>query len=101
MLELKIRPRAKRDLRDIWRYTHATWSREQADRYLAKLHGVIAELRKRPELGLPSNDISLGLFRRNAERHVIYFRTMEKRLIVVRVLHDRMDAAAQFANDKM
>jgi toxin ParE1/3/4 len=100
MLKAVIRPKSQRDLRDIWSFTRETWSREQANRYLAKLNGAIAELRKRPALGRPSDDVSPGLLRRNAERHVIYFRILGDQLLVVRVLHDSMQASAHLANDE-
>lgn len=99
MLEVIIRPRAERDLTEIWRFTRQRWSHEQADLYLKKLNAVIGSLAKRPQLGRPSDNISPGLLRRPAERHVIYYRVKEKSLLVVRVLHDAMDPVMQLAND--
>ena len=101
MLELTVRPQARRDLREIWSYTRRRWSREQADRYIARLRAAISELRNHPDLGRPSNEVRPGLLRRLAERHVIYFRVTDERLLVVRILHGRMDPALHLANDDM
>ena len=91
-----IRPQAQRDLREIWRYTRKTWSAEQANRYIGQLNAALAE---RPDIGRPADDISPGLRRRGAERHVIYFRVIDKRVIIVRVLHDRMNPSAHLADN--
>lgn len=100
VLDVTIRPQAQRDLREIWQYTRRTWSREQADRYLAKLNVIITDLSKRPRSGRRASEISAGLFRRSAHRHVIYFRVTPHSVIVVRVLHDGMDAVQHIANDE-
>ncbi|MGH6949904.1 MAG: type II toxin-antitoxin system RelE/ParE family toxin [Vitreimonas sp.] len=100
VLDLRIRPQAQRDLKEIWRYTRRRWSREQADRYAAKIYAAIADLRKRPQLGKPADNVSPGLSRRTAERHVIYFRVRDETLVVARVLHDAMDPITHLANDE-
>jgi len=98
--ELRFRPQARRDLRDIWRYSQKTWSSTQADRYLAKLNAAINALREKPETARASDEISPGLLRRDAERHLIYFRVKADHILIIRVLHQRMDHAAQLANDE-
>jgi toxin ParE1/3/4 len=100
VLKVVIRPKAQRDLKEIWSYTLKTWSREQANRYLSTINAAIGELRQRPELGRPCDDVSPGLLRRKVERHVIYFRHLQENLLVVRVLHERMQVKAHVANDE-
>lgn len=99
MLDLAITPKAQSDLREIWRYTHRTWSAEQADRYLTKINNVISMLRRKPDLGKACEDVAPGLHRKSAERHIIFFRFNPSELIISRVLHDSMDHHLQFAND--
>ncbi|MCB1965037.1 MAG: type II toxin-antitoxin system RelE/ParE family toxin, partial [Candidatus Accumulibacter sp.] len=53
MLELLVRPRARRDLKEIWRYTVQQWGEAQADQYLYDLDREIQGLLKFPELGTP------------------------------------------------
>ena len=57
MLELLVRPRARRDLKDIWRYTVQQWGEAQADQYLYDLDREIQGLLKFPELGTPYDRI--------------------------------------------
>ncbi len=99
MLELRIRPEARRDLRNVWQYTSNAWSAAQADRYVRKLNDAIAELCNRPEQGRACDEISPGLRRRSCERHVIFFRLAAIELIVVRVLHQSMDHIAQLSDE--
>lgn len=100
MLKVVIRPKAQGDLKEIWSFTLKTWSREQANRYLAIINAAISELRRRPELGRPCEDVSPGLLRRKVERHIIYFRHLQENLLIVRVLHERMQVKAHIANDE-
>lgn len=44
MLELLVRPRARRDLKEIWRYTVEQWGAAQADQYLYDLDREIQGL---------------------------------------------------------
>jgi len=99
VLDLTIRPRARRDLREIWRYSRTTWSRDQANRYLATLNAAIQTLRSQPGLGRPCDDISPELQRRSVERHVIFFRIKDDAIIIARVLHGSMSAVDHLAND--
>jgi toxin ParE1/3/4 len=99
VLDLTIRPRARRDLREIWQYTRRTWSRQQADHYISNLKTEMEKLRKRPSLGRARDDLSPGLLRKIAERHAIYYRVRDDRLLVVRVLHGNMDPIIHLAND--
>ena len=91
MLELLVRPRARRDLKDIWRYTVQQWGAAQADQYLYDLDREIQELLKFPELGTPYDPIRAGYRRLQVKRHLVFYRRDGQRLEIVRVLHDAMD----------
>jgi plasmid stabilization system protein ParE len=41
MPELRLKPRARRDLNDIWFYSRERWSEEQANRYYAALSDAL------------------------------------------------------------
>ena len=49
------------------------------------------ELAKNPALGRPCDFIREGYRKHLAGRHVIFYRTMDTGVDVVRVLHQRMD----------
>lgn len=86
----RLSPRAESDLEEIWLYTFKTWSLEQANRY----HGTIVEafegLAARGRIGRPV-DIRDGYFKYRVGAHVVFYRFAESGLVVVRVLHQRMD----------
>jgi toxin ParE1/3/4 len=91
MLELLVRPRARRDLKEIWRYTVQQWGAAQADQYLYDLDREIQGLLKFPELGTPYDPIRSGYRRLQVKRHLVFYRRNGQRLEIVRVLHDAMD----------
>jgi toxin ParE1/3/4 len=99
MLELLLRPNAKRDLAGIWRYTCKKWSRAQADRYLSSLTAEIERLRRAPSLGRPVSNVQAPFLSRSCGSHVIFFLIEGDRLDVVRILHAQMDFVAHLAGD--
>jgi len=50
MRELVKRPRAKDDLKGIWRYTFDEWGEAQADKYLAEIEAKLGRLKSNPHL---------------------------------------------------
>lgn len=99
MLDLTIRPEAERDIKDIWRYTRKTWSRQQADHYVGIIRANLSELAHRPDRGRPCSEISPGLFRLAIERHVAFYRQSDREVLIVRILHASMDFLSHLAND--
>ena len=92
MAEYRLTPAAEGDLEAIWTYTLRQWSAEQADRYIDTLTDAFVELAQSPKSAPACDQIRPGYRRRNIGRHVIYFRTTTYGIVVVRILHDRMDA---------
>ncbi len=87
-----VRPEAERDLREIGRYTQRAWGREQARKYLLALHRVMQRLAANPHLGVMRDDIGEGYRRAHAGHHLGFYRTVGDDIVVVRVLHESMDA---------
>jgi plasmid stabilization system protein ParE len=54
VLELVVRPLARRDLKAIWTYTVQQWGKAQADQYLYDLAREMQELLKFPDLARPT-----------------------------------------------
>jgi toxin ParE1/3/4 len=92
MAEYRLTPAAEGDLEAIWTYTLQQWSAEQADRYIDTLTAAFAELAQSPKNAPACDQIRPGYRRRSIGRHMIYFRTTTFGIVVVRILHDRMDA---------
>jgi toxin ParE1/3/4 len=92
MAEYRLTPAAEGDLEAIWTYTLQQWSAEQADRYIDTLTAAFAELAQSPKIAPACDQIRPGYRRRGIGRHMIYIRTTTFGIVVVRILHDRMDA---------
>jgi toxin ParE1/3/4 len=60
MADVRITPRAKEHLLDIWAYTAEQWSEGQADAYLRDINSTYGQLAENPKLGVHRPDIALG-----------------------------------------
>ena len=80
-------------MEQIWRTTVTVWGIDQADRYTDKLIATFEKLAETPDRAPACDHIRTGYRRRNVERHVIYFRKAANGIDIMRILHDRMDAA--------
>jgi toxin ParE1/3/4 len=82
---------AEIDIDEIWDYSADRWSPEQADSYINELHSVAENIERKPDIGRDCSSIRPGLFKYPAMSHMIYFRKRINGIIVVRILHQRMD----------
>jgi len=90
MPELVIRPRARADLKGIWRYSLEQWGETQADLYLRDLEREIKGLLDFPELGVSYAHVRAGYRVLPVHRRLVFYRRLEGRLEIVRVLHEAM-----------
>ena len=90
VLRVRFTHRAESDLAEIAEYTAQNWGLAQANLYVDELESCCRALAENPALGRQCNDIRPGLRRMEAGRHVIFFREQGKRILVVRILHQRM-----------
>lgn len=86
----RLSPRAVSDLEEIWLYTFKNWSAEQADRYHNAIVDTFEDLAAGKRSGRPV-DIREGYFKYPVGAHLVFYRFTESGLVVVRVLHRRMD----------
>ncbi len=93
MAEYRLSPRARSDLDGVFDYTVAQWGLLQAMRYTDFVEAACADLAEAPQQAQGCGDIRPGYRRRNVERHVIYFRPTSYGIAVIRIPHQRMDAA--------
>ena len=92
MLSLSITPKAESDLTDIWPYTCDQWGVDQADHYLDQLAEGMNQLITHPLLGVDYTHVLTGYRRLQVEHHSVYYRVFASEVLVVRVLHEEMDA---------
>jgi toxin ParE1/3/4 len=80
------------DLSKIWDYTFEIWSENQADKYYGELISNCQEIAEIPDLGKIYKGISKQLLGMKANRHIIFYRTLNKNYVeITRILHERMD----------
>lgn len=99
MPAFRLTARAKRDLKEIGRYTQDVWGREQRNKYLARLDASFHELANSPQKGRSCEDIRTGYRKYQVGRHVLYYRQTAVDIEIIRILHDRMDAEAHLSQD--
>jgi toxin ParE1/3/4 len=98
MAKYKLTNKAVEDLSKIWEYTFEVWSEQQADKYYDELISNCQEIAENPELGKNYNGISKQLFGMKANRHIIFYRTLNENYVeITRILHERMDLKTRIA----
>lgn len=84
--------RAKADLRGIWNYTEDRWGEQQADKYYRDIIKTIEQLASGERQGRKS-DVRDGYLKYLVGRHFVYFTKGDRKIIVVRILHDSMETS--------
>lgn len=92
-----ISAEATLDLNSILDYTAGQWSVEQAERYYFELIDGFQFLAENPLAGKPAERFRKGYRIFLIHSHVIFYQTTnEGKIIIVRVLHETMDAKEHF-----
>ena len=84
---------AENDIRGIARDSLQRWGMERAEAYVLGLHDTFQRLVELPGLGRPADEIRPGYFRMESGSHVVFFLKQAQTVLIVRVLHERMDFA--------
>lgn len=87
---------ADKDLEDIFDYTLNHFGFDQAEKYLLAIEEVFQILILYPESGKTRNEIKKGLYSFTKDKHVIFYRILENRIYIVRVLHGSRDLPNYF-----
>jgi toxin ParE1/3/4 len=82
---------ARADLASIRRYSTRTWGRDQTSKYIDALRDTMKALVRGTVVTRSRDDLRPGLLMASSGRHSIFFEADGSRILVVRVLHDRMD----------
>ena len=91
MLNLNLTATAKQDLHDIYTYSLEKWGKKQADEYLKQLENSFYLLLDNPYLGKQRNDLKQGYRSLLTKKHSIFYKISNNEIIVLRILHIRMD----------
>lgn len=94
--------RAVADLKSIAVYTQRNWGTKQRNEYVLALDAAFRRIAESPALGLPCDEISAGYRKYLQGSHLIFYKheTTTERVLIVRVLHQRMDVTAQFTGQE-
>ncbi len=91
MAEYELSKKASADLNEIYLFSHGRFGRAKAEAYLLALQERFIRLAAQPLLGRPIDHIRKGYFRYQHASHAILYRPKVNGIIVMRVLHQRMD----------
>ncbi len=95
MLRLDLTKAARADLRRIYAYTFGKWGEPQADTYLDALRQAMDRIAIGLTTATPLRSRHPDMFKLRQGRHLVIFqRRDDERILVVRVLHERMDIDA-------
>ena len=82
---------AVEDINDIFAFGEHTFGRAQAMEYLIGLEAHFEKLRKNPNIGRQRNDIKMGLYSLPYVSHIIFYRIINNKIRVVRILYGGRD----------
>jgi toxin ParE1/3/4 len=88
---LRFTPWAERDIRNALLDTRRRWGAEQRTIYRHKLNNAFSLIRHNPEIGLARGDIGPAIRSRLVERHVIYYEIHADAILILRLMHVRME----------
>jgi len=91
MTKISFKPLARIDLEEIWSYTFKKWSLEQADYYVVEIHKGIENLSINPSIAKTVQYNNNEYLKHKINLHYAFCRIENNELIVVRLLHERMD----------
>jgi toxin ParE1/3/4 len=84
---------AREDLKEIGRFTHRQWGGLQRVKYMGEIEQRIRELANNPGTARLRSDIGPDIRSALIGRHVVFFRTTEAGILILRVLHASMEVA--------
>ena len=94
MPNLKISPQAIIDLEDIFEYSYQKWGVSQADKYQNFLFDGMNSILENPEIGAIYPFKSGGYRKLNINKHLIFYIVSSSSILIIRILHERIDLNA-------
>lgn len=88
---------AAADIEAIFERSLIDFGLVQTELYVASLEQCLTLLGENPKMGSSAEDIRTGYRRFSHKSHVVFYREAERGILVVRVLHSRMDVESAFS----
>lgn len=83
--------KADSDIQNIAETSIAQWGLHRAEAYILTLHDALQRLADFPDIGRNAHHIRPGYLQSESGSHTIFYRTAEDGIIIVRILHERMN----------
>lgn len=91
MGQISLTHATERDLIDIYLFGAAEFGAKQADRYADDMAAKLALIADNPSFAADYTFVQTGLRRAEYGAHAIYYRQTDAGILVLRILHVRMD----------
>ena len=92
MADYALSNQADQDLTEIYIFSYQKFGPAKAASYLLALEETFWTLAENPHLGRQIDSIRKGYFRHEHVSHSIFYKMKGKDILIVRVLHQKMDA---------
>ena len=99
MVNFRLTPRAKEDLKIIGRYTKKRWVKAQRDLYLKNIEKRFNWLAEHPNLGKHRADVSQNYYSFPQGEHVVFYMIKDRYIVIIGIPNKKMDILAYFASD--
>ncbi len=99
MADIAFHQEASADIDGIYRFSVARFGEATANAYLDGLYEAVLRLEAYPETGREEHGITPPVRALTDRSHRVYYRFDGKTVLVVRVLHHAMNAAARFGGE--
>jgi len=91
MPSYSLSKKALKDLTIIWEYSFDNWSEKRADLYYNQIINECKLISKNPEIGKSYSRVLNDLRGRKINKHIIFYKILDDKITVVRILHEKMD----------
>lgn len=92
MADYTLSNQADQYLTEVYIFSYQKFSPAKADSYLLALEETFYSLAENPHLGKKVDSIRKGYFQYEHVSHSIFYKMKGKDILIVRVLHQKMDA---------
>ena len=97
MTKIEFTRDAERDLINVFLYCIVLFGPVQAEKYAETLNAKIEMTAEYPDFGADYGFVISGVRRYEAVSHAVYYRSTQTGILVLRILHGRMDPARHLA----
>jgi toxin ParE1/3/4 len=93
---IEVSAAAAKDIEAILDQSAAEFRLLQTEKYYESLKRCLESLSENPGMGTTADNVRAGYRRFSHESHVVFYRVSKGGILVVRVLHARMDVSRHF-----